>query len=168
MTEDRIVIIGLDGMPYHLIKNLAEGGTMPNMKALIDEGIFKQMASSIPEVSSVAWSSVITGKNPGEHGVYGFTDLMPGSYSMFFPNFNSLKAPPFWEREDSGKSVIINVPTTYPARELNGILISGFVALKLERATYQLSLLLSLSEWITAWMSTPRRFTSRWTCFSRI
>jgi len=138
--QSRIVIIGLDGMPHGLIKDLAENGTMPNMKALIEEGAFRQMASSIPEISSVAWSSIITGKNPGEHGIYGFTDLMPGTYSRFFPNFNSLKASPFWAREGSGRSVIINVPATYPAREMNGVLISGFVALNLQKATYPSSL----------------------------
>jgi len=140
MLKKRTVIIGLDGMPYRLIKDLAEEGTMPNMSRLIQEGIFRQMESSIPEVSSVAWSSIITGANPGEHGIFGFTDLMPGTYSMFFPNFNSLKATPFWQREGSGRSVIINVPSTYPARRLNGVMISGFVALNLQKATYPPSL----------------------------
>ncbi len=140
MPKKRTVIVGLDGMPYQLIKNLSDNGTMPNVKALIEEGVFRQMASSIPEVSSVAWSSIITGKNPAEHGIYGFTELMPGTYNMFFPNFDSLKAPPFWDMESSGNSVIINVPSTYPAPQLNGVLISGFVALNLEKATYPPSL----------------------------
>jgi len=139
-NNSRLVIVGLDGMPYRLIKNLAEKGTMPNMKRLIEEGVFRQMESSIPEVSSVAWSSIITGTNPGVHGIFGFTDLAPGTYRMTFPNFNSLKAKPFWERESSRRSVIINVPNTYPARSLNGVLIAGFVALDLEKATYPRSL----------------------------
>lgn len=140
MAKGRVVVIGLDGMPYRLIRDLAESGTMPNMKALIEEGVFRQMASSIPEISSVAWSSIITGTNPGVHGIFGFTDLAPGTHRTTFPNFNSLKAPPFWERVDSGRSVIINVPSTYPARKLDGVLIAGFVALDLEKATYPLSL----------------------------
>ena len=61
--RNRIVLVGLDGMPYHLIDELAQQGTMPAMKALIDQGIFRQMTSSIPEISSVAWSSIITGTN---------------------------------------------------------------------------------------------------------
>ena len=121
--NSRLVIIGLDGMPYRLIRNLAEKGTMPNMKRLIEEGVFRQMESSIPEVSSVVWSSIITGTNPGVHGIFGFTDLAPGTYRIIFPNFNSLKAKPFWERGRSGSSVIINVPGTYPARPLDGVLL---------------------------------------------
>jgi predicted AlkP superfamily phosphohydrolase/phosphomutase len=143
--KSRIAIIGLDGMPYRLIRHLSEHGTMPHTRALIEEGTFRQMESSIPEISSVAWSSIITGKNPAEHGIFGFTDLAPGTYRMIFPNFNSLKAPAFWEREGSGRSVIINVPSTYPARELNGVLIAGFVALDLEKATYPPSLVPKLN-----------------------
>jgi len=140
LTAKRTVIIGLDGMPHRLIKDLSENGTMPNVKALIKEGVFRQMESSIPEVSSVAWSSIITGKNPGEHGIFGFTDLAPGTYRTVYPNFSTLKTASFWERKSTGRSVIINVPSTYPARELNGVLIAGFVALDLEKATYPRSL----------------------------
>ncbi len=134
--KPKVLVFGLDGVPYGLIKDLSERGVMPTFSSLIKEGVFSEMASSIPEVSSVAWSCVITGKNPGEHGIYGFMDLRPGSYKFYFPNFNSLKARPFWEEWDNLRSAIINVPGTYPARPLNGILISGFVALDLKKATY--------------------------------
>lgn len=146
MAGQRLVVIGIDGAPYRLIRNLADNGTMPNIKTLIEQGVFKQMASSIPEISSVAWSSIITGANPGVHGVFGFTDLAPGSYRTAFPNFSTLKAKPFWERPGAGRSVVINVPTTFPARALDGVLISGFVALDLERATYPPSLVPHLKE----------------------
>ena len=65
---------------------------MPNSSRLMEDEIFKKMESSIPEVSSVAWSSIITGKNPGEHGIFGFTDLMPKTYPLIFPNFNDFKS----------------------------------------------------------------------------
>jgi predicted AlkP superfamily phosphohydrolase/phosphomutase len=145
-NKKRTVIIGLDGMPYRLIKSLSENGTMPHTRALIQEGVFRQMASSIPEISSVAWSSIITGKNPGEHGIFGFTDLAPGTYRMTFPNFASLKAPTFWQRDATRRYAIINVPSTYPARELNGVLIAGFVALDLTKATYPASLVQELMD----------------------
>ena len=140
------MIIGLDGMPYGLMDKFAHDGTMSNFGALAREGVFRPMASSIPEVSSVAWSSIITGTDPGEHGIYGFTDIAPGTYRRMFPNFDSLKAKPFWEREGSGRAVIINVPSTFPAREMNGVLIAGFVALDLERATFPRSLVPRLRE----------------------
>jgi len=61
----RTIIIGLDGVPSGMIKEFAETGVMPNVAQLIEQGIFKKLHSSIPEVSSVAWSSIITGQNPG-------------------------------------------------------------------------------------------------------
>jgi len=119
---------------------------MPNVQALIDRGVFKQMASSLPEISSVAWSSIITGSNPAQHGIFGFTDLALGTYRRIYPNFASLRKAPFWDRQAYGRSVILNVPSTYPARAMNGVLIAGFVALNLEKATYPSTLIPKLEE----------------------
>jgi len=137
----RTVIIGLDGVPYNLLKSFADGDIMPHTKGLISKGILRKMQSSIPEISSVAWSSIITGANPAEHGIFGFTDFPPHTYRLTYPNFNNLKSHPFWNKKKGGKSIVINVPSTYPARELNGIMISGFVALDLERAVFPASLI---------------------------
>lgn len=145
-SDRRLLVIGLDGMPYRLIEAMAEQGVMPHLRDLISVGSFHQMSSSIPEVSCVSWSSIITGTNPGEHGIYGFTDLMPGGYGICFPNYASLAVPPFWETQPGRKAVILNVPSTYPARELNGVHVAGFVAPKLEKAVYPASLLPKLEE----------------------
>ncbi|MHC4461907.1 MAG: alkaline phosphatase family protein [Planctomycetota bacterium] len=141
----KTVIIGLDGVPFGMIKDFAETGVMPNTTELISQGIFKKMNSSIPEVSSVAWSSIITGQNPGQYGIFGFTDLYPSSYKMRFPNFSDLKAPPFWDLWE-GKSFIINVPSTYPVREMNGVHISGFVSIDFEKSVHPKSLVSRLSD----------------------
>lgn len=141
----RTVIIGLDGVPFGMINNFAEAGVMPNTRELISKGVFKKMRSSIPEVSSVAWSSMITGENPGQHGIFGFMDLFPNSYKMRFPNFNDLKAAPFWDQWEE-QSVIINVPSTYPVREINGVLISGFVSIDFEKSVYPKSLIPKLKK----------------------
>jgi len=145
MKNRLIIIIGLDGVPFELLDDLSQKGIMPNTKKLIQEGIFKKMKSSIPEISSVAWSSIITGKNPAEHGIFGFTDLYLNTYKLKFPNFNDLKSSPFWNSV-KGKSIIINVPSTYPVKEMNGVHISGFISLKLEKSVYPESLASKLTE----------------------
>lgn len=134
--EKRIMIIGIDGAPYGLIKTLCKKDHMPTLKDLGKENRLVEMRSSIPDVSSVSWSSIITGTNPGQHGIYGFTHLIDGTYTISFPNFNNLKVKAFWDGNRNRKHVIINVPFTYPAKPLNGVLISGFVALDLQRAVY--------------------------------
>lgn len=136
LENGRLVIIGIDGVPYELVKDLSNKEVMPHFKQLRKEGTFVKMSSSIPEISSVSWSSIVTGKNPGEHGVYGFTHIMKDTYTLSFPSFKDLKASPFWQVGKSKKYVVINVPFTYPAQEINGVLISGFVALDLEKAVY--------------------------------
>lgn len=144
--KKRTVIIGIDGVPFSQIKALADKEVMPNMKDLIREGHFSSMRSSIPDVSSVSWSTIITGQGPGVHGIYGFTHIIPGTYTLSFPNFQALKAPPFWKRGDDRRYVIINVPFTYPASELNGFLVAGFVALDMKRAVFPSTYLPTLQE----------------------
>ena len=140
----KVVMLGLDGTPYSLIKELAERGVMPAMAALVGDehfaaaGRLMQMDSSIPEISSVAWTSTMTGRNPAKHGVFGFTDLKPGTYDVIFPNFASVQTSVLWDVLGAAgkRSVIVNQPSTYPARKLNGVLIAGFVAIDLKRAVY--------------------------------
>ena len=85
----RNIILGIDGVPYKLIDNLSDKGIMPYFKELKNNYSFNPMKSSIPHISSVSWSSIITGKNPGEHGIYGFSDIIKNTYSLKFPNFNA-------------------------------------------------------------------------------
>lgn len=139
--EGRTVIIGIDGVPFELMRDLSDENVMPHFKELREEGQFAQMGSSIPEISSVSWNSIVTGKNPGEHGVYGFTDMIKGTYSISFFNSNKLRTPPFWKENDGKTFAILNVPSTYPAQELSGVLVSGFVSPDLERAVYPSSYL---------------------------
>ncbi len=145
MKAQRLIIIGLDGVPYPMLKKFAETDIMPNTSRIIQNGFFTPMRSTIPEISSVAWSSIITGKNPGRHGIFGFTDLFPCSYKMRFPNFRELKSMPFWDVWKK-KSVIINVPSTYPVREMNGVHISGFVSIDFEKSVYPKSLIPALHD----------------------
>lgn len=134
--KSRTVIIGIDGVPFELMDKLSRKGAMPNFRELRKDGVFRKMESSIPEISSVSWSSVITGKNPGEHGIFGFTDMIEGTYTLRFPDFRDLKAKTFWHMNPKKRYVIMNVPSTYPAKELNGFLVSGFVSIDMEGAVY--------------------------------
>jgi predicted AlkP superfamily phosphohydrolase/phosphomutase len=136
--KKRVCVIGLDGVPHSLILGLAEGGIMPSMAGLLKSGHLHKMKASLPEISAVSWTDFMTGADSGSHGIFGFTDLKPGSYEIRFPNFADVKREPLWEilGKQGRKSVIINQPSTYPARPLNGVLIAGFVALDLAKAVF--------------------------------
>ena len=134
--KDRnVVVIGLDGVPYTLLVDYMERGIMPELSKLCQTGKLYRMKSTLPEVSSVAWTSFMTGKNPGEHGIFGFMEVDKQSYDYIFPNFDSLKVPPIWVRDDI-KAVAFNIPQTYPAKQMNGVMVSGFVAIDLKKAAY--------------------------------
>lgn len=134
----KVFVVGLDGVPYSFMQGLVAEGELPNFQKLIAEGSFRRMHSVIPTVSSVAWSTYMTAKNPGKHGIYGFIDRQPGTYEMYIPLASHLQSHTLWEiLSDRGKSVvIINVPLTYPPRPVKGVLISGFLATKIDKATY--------------------------------
>ena len=133
-----MAIIGLDGVGLPLVHELIDAGVMPALGALVREGTLAPMRSSVPTISSVSWTNFMTGRNPGKHGVYGFTDIRPGTFTMYFPNFGDVKSETLWDvAGKAGKrSIVMNVPNTYPARALTGLMVSGFVAIKLERAVY--------------------------------
>jgi predicted AlkP superfamily phosphohydrolase/phosphomutase len=136
--KERVLVIGLDGVPYSLLLELAQKGIMPATAKLIDSGHIQRMKASLPEISAVSWTNFMTGKNPGAHGIFGFTDFKRNSYDLRFPNFLDLRIETFWDMlgAQRKKCIIINQPSTYPARKINGILISGFVAVELSKAVY--------------------------------
>lgn len=136
----RTVLIGIDGAQYTMLYKISNDGIMPNFNSLKDEGVFKQMMASIPDNSAVSWSSIMTGVNPGEHGVFGFTDLIPKTYTLGFLNFMNMKHKPFWMQKPNKKYVILNLPFTYPVQEMNGYIISGFVSPDINRSVYPTSI----------------------------
>jgi predicted AlkP superfamily phosphohydrolase/phosphomutase len=143
-----VFVLGLDGTPYSYLKAETSAGRLPSLAALFAQGSLVPMRSSLPSVSGTAWMSVFTGRDPGGHGIFGFMDCKPDSHDFYFPNYDHVRAPTLWELlAGVGKrSVVLNVPGTYPARVMGGSLVAGFVAPKLERAVYPPSLLPRLRE----------------------
>jgi predicted AlkP superfamily phosphohydrolase/phosphomutase len=134
----RACVVGLDGVPIGLLRRLTEDGVMPRTVAIMRAGRLLQMRAALPPVSSVSWSSFMTGANPAEHGVFGFTDVAPRSLELRFPLFSDLAVPTLWDRlgEAGLRCAIINQPATYPARQTPGVLVSGFVAPSLEKSVW--------------------------------
>ena len=68
----KVVVIGLDGGTFKLLKPLAAEGLMPNLKKILDQGSNAILESTMPPMTGTAWSTFATGKQPGKHGVYDF------------------------------------------------------------------------------------------------
>lgn len=142
----RVVFLGLDGTPYTFMRRLIAEGRAPNAARLAQEGSLLRMDSMWPWVSSVAWSTMMTGVNPARHGIFGFIDRDPATYKQFIPTSRHMKAKTLWEvLSEAGKRVIVvNVPVTYPPRPVNGILVGCFLSPSLDKAVYPPSYLPTL------------------------
>lgn len=134
----KVFAIGLDGTPHSLLVKWTQEGNLPNLAKVLKTGSLVRMNSTRPDVSSVAWATFMTGMNPGKHGVFGFVDRIPDSYDIYIPNLHTLKATTLWEvLSQAGKNVVVmNVPVSYPPREVRGILVGCFLSPDLAKATY--------------------------------
>ena len=97
----RVIVLGFDGMDYGVTKRLMAEGRMPNFSRLAQAGSFSPLGTTIPPQSPVAWSSFITGLDPGGHGIFDFVHRDP---KTMVPNPSplALHAPP----ETSAAAVI--------------------------------------------------------------
>ena len=144
----RICVIGLDGIPHSLLLRMMAEGVMPNMAALVQEGSLRRMTSVYPWISSVAWSTIMTGRNPGKHGIFGFVDRDPSTLKTHISTSRHLKTDSLMDiLSRAGKRIIVvNVPGTFPPKAVNGILITDFLSPSLEKAVHPTSLLPKLHE----------------------
>jgi predicted AlkP superfamily phosphohydrolase/phosphomutase len=127
MTAPRVFILGLDGATFDVIHRLRAEGRLPAFDRLMREGAWGPLESVDNMRSAAAWTTFLTGRNPGKHGVYEFYDYLPESYSLRFINGGIRDGRSFWGLlSDKGKRVgVLNVPMTYPAEAVNGFLLAG-------------------------------------------
>jgi predicted AlkP superfamily phosphohydrolase/phosphomutase len=125
-----ILVIGLDGATWTVLKPLMDEGVMPYLSRLCKQGTSGILKSTIPPITPVAWVSFQTGVMPGKHGVYGFQHLSRTTegFKFVMTDSSSIKARTFWEYAGSlGKRVhIVNLPMTYPPAPIHGSLVTGF------------------------------------------
>lgn len=123
----KFVVIGLDGATFRILDPLMSKGKLPNLRRLKAEGSSGTLWSTIHPYSAQAWSSFMTGMNPGKHGVFDFIHHEENSYGLKFVNAADRKADTLWKiLSNSGCKVgVVNVPLTYPPEPVNGFLVGG-------------------------------------------
>ncbi len=126
----KIFGLGLDGATFDLLDPWMERGELPVLASLFSRGVRGRLKSTIPPMSPQAWTSFMTGKNPGKHGIYDFIQCKPDSYDLFFCNATTRRAKSLWKiLSEADKTVgVINVPMTYPPEPVNGFIVSGMEA----------------------------------------
>ncbi len=145
-ARSRLCVLGLDGLSLDIANFLAPH--CPNLATITTQA--GTLRSELPELSPVNWTSFFTGKGPEKHGIYGFTSINPQTYQLFINNFTQVACPTLFDslgqRAKISKS--INLPTTFPARSLRGMMISGFVATDIHQAVYPRFLASALGDYL--------------------
>jgi len=126
MSRPRVLVIALAEATLDLITPWAEADELPSFKKLMDEGSWGPLRSRMPLITPQMWGTIVTGKNPGQHGAFDFQQRGPdGRFQAVNGSF--LKAKPIWKllSERNLYSAVVNVPFTYPPQAINGFMISG-------------------------------------------
>ncbi|MEO7167952.1 MAG: alkaline phosphatase family protein [Spartobacteria bacterium] len=123
----KVVVIGLDSATWTVIRPWMAEGSMPNLAKLMKGGVSGPLDSVLPPITPPAWTSFMTGKNPGKHGIFHFVETEHGGYAMNYANATSRRSPTVWKLlNNAGYSVgTMNIPFTYPPEPLDGFQISG-------------------------------------------
>lgn len=116
----KLILIGLDGASYNLLEYWMKRGELPYLRELFQNGVSGKLSTTIPPNTAVVIPSICTGKNPGKIGISSFTKGQKLVTSRDLPK-NTI-----WNllSRNGYRSLIVNVPLTYPAREINGYMIS--------------------------------------------
>ena len=125
----RVVVIGLDCATPELVFD-AWRDDLPTLSRLMDAGARARLNSTIPAITVPAWASMMSGRDPGELGFYGFRNRADHSYDrMTIANAAAVTHPRIWDRlSDLGRRVaVIGVPQTFPVRPVNGHMVSCFL-----------------------------------------
>ena len=126
--DGRVVFLGLDGVPYGLVRDHPE--VFSNLHALAERGSAGEIESIVPPESSACWPALTTGVNPGKTGVYGFQDRKKGSYETYVPTAGNVEAPAIWDHVTDAErdATVLNVPMTYPPSTRIQRQVSGFLS----------------------------------------
>jgi predicted AlkP superfamily phosphohydrolase/phosphomutase len=150
-TRPRVIVLGFDGLDFGLTRDLMAQGRLPNFSRLAAEGMFAPLGTSLPPQSPVAWSTFITGRDPGAHGIFDFVHRHPETLTPYqsttetIPSSQALSIGPwrfpltaghvelmrhgqaFWEDLESHgiESTIIRMPANFPPSDKAARELSG-------------------------------------------
>ena len=123
----RLLVLGLDGADYDFTRELLAQGRLPTLARLARQGAFGPLRSTIPAMTPTAWSSFLTGLNPGGHGIFNFSSN-PNRSTERVESAASRGGAPFWRALGTAaiRSAYVLLPFTYPPEPVEGLLVTGY------------------------------------------
>jgi len=131
-VNERVLLIGLDGGEPSRLRPLLDT-CCPNLRRLAEEGAWGTMRSVVPPLSPPAWATLMTGMNPGKHGVFDFYHMpfrAQGSYIRRLITSLNWRAPALWDRlaAHGRRAGFVNMPMCYPPPAVDGFFVCGLGA----------------------------------------
>ena len=123
----RVLCLGMDGADHGLVGELLEQGRLPTLAGIVRDGAYGPLRSTVPAATPTAWSSFLTGLNPARHGIFNFSTNANRAPSRL-ESARSRSGVPLWRTLGAAgvRSAFVTVPFTYPAEEMDGIIVSGY------------------------------------------
>lgn len=126
---NRVMIIGWDcAAPEHVFRRWKDD--LPHISRLMAGGLYGPLRSTDPPITVPAWTAMMSSRNPGVLGFYGFRNRRTGEYDgKFIATSSAVKVPRAWEiASAAGKRVcVLSVPQTFPIKPVNGVCVSCFL-----------------------------------------
>jgi predicted AlkP superfamily phosphohydrolase/phosphomutase len=123
-----VLVVGLDCVPPSLaFERFADA--MPNLTALRARGTWGPLRSTVPPITVPAWTCMVSGRDPGELGLYGFRNRVPRSYDLSVPTSADVRVKRVWDYlgESGHRVAALFVPLTYPPTPVRGVMASCFL-----------------------------------------
>jgi predicted AlkP superfamily phosphohydrolase/phosphomutase len=130
MSGVKVMILGLDGATFRIVRPLVDAGKLPHLGRLMREGAWGVLQSIVPPHTAAAWPTFMTGKHPGKHGLFSFDQPSLGGYGGAARLVTSQAIAGQTIFDYAGRAGLrvaaVRVPMTYPAWPVNGVMISGY------------------------------------------
>lgn len=145
----KLAIIGLDGATWDLLRPWADGGKLPGLAKLMGQGVWGELESTVPPVTSPAWVSLATGMNPARIGVFDFLSRRDKGYKLHPTSSGDFHGKAIWDYvtfDRSKRAMVLNYPMLFPPYGLNGCIVCNTTLLRIGDVTFPRSLKAKLDE----------------------
>jgi predicted AlkP superfamily phosphohydrolase/phosphomutase len=134
----KVFIASLDGATFDVLRPLVRQGYMPNLGRVLQDGLSAELESVVPPVTAPAWTSFMTGKHPGKHGIFDFTRFDVSDCKWKVNNSQHIRCKTIWQilTQKGKRIVVLNLPYVYPTYEVNGVMVAGWDAPTMSAFTY--------------------------------
>ena len=122
----RLIVLGWDSATFDVIDPLLDAGRLPVLKSVIERGWRAPLRSTWPPMTDCAWTSAVTGRDAGGHGIIGSWYRAPGAYECRYFSSRDRRAPALWELTDGVRHLVWNVPMTFPPQPIEGAIVAGY------------------------------------------